>query len=89
MLCAIHRLARKRVKGHIGGEIGQGRRTNRKEKMIQPKKIHFPISNWMKTQPSMFAHSLKISFDQFLVVNMVMAEKISETYTRNDLRTII
>jgi hypothetical protein len=70
-------------------KLGRGRHTNKKEKMIQPKKIHFPISNWMKTQPSMVAHSLKISFDQFLVVNMVMAEKISETYTRNDLRTMM
>jgi len=35
--------------------------------------------NGMNTQPSMFAHLLKISFDQFLVVNMVIAEKISET----------
>jgi len=43
--------------------------------------------NGINTQPSMFAHPLKISFDQFLVVNMVIAEKISETWTRKDVRT--
>lgn len=54
-------------------------RTSKNEKMIHPKKIHFPTLNEMNTQPLMLAHSLKISFAQFLVVNMVMAEKISET----------
>ena len=52
--------------------------TRRKEKMIQPTKSHFPVSKGMKKQPSVVSHFLKISFDHFLVDNMVMAEKISE-----------
>ena len=55
------------------------RPANKNETMMQPTKSHFPVLKGMKTQPSMEPHCLKISFDQFLVVNMVMAEKISET----------
>jgi len=46
--------------------------------MMQPTKSHLPVLNGMNTQPLMVWHCLKISFDQFFVVNMVMAEKISE-----------
>ena len=46
--------------------------------MIQPTKSHFPVSKGIKKQPFVVSHFLKISFDHFLVDNMVMAEKISE-----------
>lgn len=50
----------------------------RKEKMMQPTNNHFPVLKGIAMQLSILAQFLKISFDQFLVVNMVMAEKISE-----------
>lgn len=34
-------------------------------------------------------HSLKISLDQDVVVNIVVAEKMSKMYTRNDLSMIM
>ncbi len=46
--------------------------------MIHPTKSHLPVLNGMLTQPNL-AQLLKISFDQEVVVNMVMAVKISET----------
>ena len=53
--------------------------TRRKEKMIQLMNSHLPTSKGMKKQVLVFApHSWKIWFDQVLLVNMVMAEKISE-----------
>ena len=46
--------------------------------MMHPTKSHLPVLKGMLTQPN-FWQLLKISFDQEVVVNMVMAEKISET----------
>ena len=52
---------------------------NKKEKMIQPTNSHLPTENGMKKHPSWVWHLLKISLDHVLVVNIVVAEKISET----------
>jgi hypothetical protein len=52
--------------------------TRRKENMMHPTKSHFPTLKGMLTQP-IEAQLLKISFDHDVVVNMVMAVKISET----------
>ena len=46
--------------------------------MIHPTNSHLPVLNSMKKQPGVAPHCLKISFDQLLVDNMVMAEKMSE-----------
>lgn len=54
-------------------------RTNKNENMMQPTNSHFPTLKGMKKQPSWSWHLAKISFDQPDVVNIVMAEKISET----------
>lgn len=62
-------------------ERKKGTRTRRKEKIIHPTKSHFPTVKGMKTQPlsSLSVQDSKIEFDQVVVVNMVMAVKISNT----------
>lgn len=57
--------------------------------MMQPTNNHFPTLKGMKKQPLMSLHLLKISFDHVFVDNMVMAEKISEIYTRKDFSTMM
>ena len=59
--------------------------------MMQPTNNHLPTLNGIKTHPlsSVGGQLLKIWLDHDEVVNMVMAVKISETWTRNDLRTMM
>ena len=54
--------------------------TSRKEKQIQPKNSHLPIENGMATQPFVECSEQlwKMALDQDVVLNMVMAVKISE-----------
>ena len=56
------------------------RLTSRKEKQIHPKKSHLPILNGMATHPlsECSGQLLKMALDQDVVLNMVMAVKISE-----------
>ena len=55
--------------------------TRRNEKIMQPKKSHFPIENGTGTQPlwASGGQLLKMEFDQESVDNMVIVVKISDT----------
>lgn len=55
------------------------KRTKRNENIIHPTNNHLPILKGIKKQPSWSWHLAKISLDQPLVVNIVIAEKMSET----------
>lgn len=52
--------------------------TSKNEKMMQPTNSHLPVLYGMLTQPNCW-QLLKISLDQEVVVNMVIAVKISDT----------
>lgn len=55
--------------------------------MMHPTKSHLATLNGMTTQPlvSWMSQLFWIEFDQLFVDNIVVAVKISDMYTKNDL----